>query len=173
MCRGGEIGVTRPQIRPRGLTFLPLDRPSYVWKELPMPKTIRTAAILLIVMAIAGCRIYDHARRAAVHAMVTRGVGALQPLAQSSYRPAPLHETITVTAKAPEVAEIAPDPEPEALPVARSLASLGNAPGVRLCTQPLPPVRFARVKLPTPKEVVRCRVTIEGAKVIVVETSSL
>lgn len=139
-----------------------------------MPKTIRTAAILLILMAIAGCRIYDHARRAAVHAIVTRGVGTLQPLTQSSWRPAPLHETITVTAKAPEVAAIEPDPEPEALPVARSLASLGNGAGVRTCTQPLPPIRFARVKVPsTPKEVVRCRVTIEGAHVIVVETSSL
>ena len=138
-----------------------------------MPKTIRTAALLLTLMAVAGCRLYDHARHVAVHAIVSRSIGALQPLTQSTYRPAPLHETITVTAKAPEVAEI--DPEPEALPVARSLASVGDGPGVRTCTRPLPLLRFADlVRARAEQELVRCRITIDAEQhVIVIDSSSL
>ena len=135
-----------------------------------MPKTIRTAALLLTLIAIDGCRLYDHARHAALRAIVNRSIGALQPLAQNTVRPAPLHESITVTAKAPVVAEI--DPEPEPLPVARSLASIGDAPGVRTCPRAVAPVRAARIVAPS-QEVVRCRVTLEGARVIVIETSSL
>jgi len=132
-----------------------------------MPKTIRIAALLLTLMVIAGCRFYEHARNAAVHAIVSRSIGALQPLTQSSYRPAPLHETITVTAKAPEVAEM--EPEPEALPVTRSLASIGDGPGVRTCPRP----RLAELAR-APEEIVRCRITIEGTRgVIVIDTSSL
>jgi len=137
-----------------------------------MPKTIRTAALLLTLMVIAGCRLYDHARHAAVQAIVSRSFGALQPLTQSTYRPAPLHETITVTAKAPEVAAI--EPEPEALPVTRSLASVGDGPGVRPCTRPLPLLRFAQLAR-AEQELVRCRITIDaaGQRVIVIDTSSL
>lgn len=136
-----------------------------------MSKTIRFAVLLLIPLAIAGCRLYEHARHAAVHALVMRGVQAMKPLAQSTYRPAPLHETITVTAKAPEVAEVEPDPAP--LPVVRSLASIGAAPGVNLCTRPIPTLRLAQFP-ELPKEIVRCRVTIDtGRRVIVIDTSSL
>jgi hypothetical protein len=133
-----------------------------------MPKTIRTAALVLTLMAVAGCRLYDHARHVAVHAIVSRSMGALQPLTQSTYRPAPLHETITVTAKAPVVAEI--DPAPEALPVARSLASVGDGPGVRMCTRPLP--RFADL-VRIQQEIIRCRITIDAGREIVIDTSSL
>src|SRR5260370_33953626 len=136
-----------------------------------MPKTIRTAALLLTLIAIAGCRLYDHARHAAVHAIVSGSIGALQPLSQSSYRPAPLHETITVTAKAPEVVEM--EPEPQALPVARSLASIGDGPGVRTCPRPLALSRLAELAR-VQEEVIRCRITIEAPRgVIVIDTSSL
>ena len=135
-----------------------------------MPRTIRTIALLLTLpLLIASCRLYEHARRSMVHAIVTRSISALQPLPQSTYRPAPLTETITVTAKAPVDDEVQPLP----LPVARTLASIGDAPGVTVCPRTLATLRLAELAR-AKAELVRCRIEIEtDHRVIVIDSSSL
>lgn len=141
-----------------------------------MPRTIRTAALLLTLpLLIASCRLYEHARRSMVHAIVTRSISALRPLPQSTYRPAPLTETITVTAKAPLVDEV-PPAVARPLPIARTLASIGDAPGVNVCpltARSLDILRLAEL-VRAKAELAHCRIEIEkDHHVIIIESSSL